>query len=141
MIQKKDGFTLIELMVVITIIGILVSYGIPSYERYVVKSKRTAAQSALLKLAASEEKHNANYNQYTINISGSGTDGNSLGLGTAEFMQASDNYSYAITGVNGYTISATAKAGTSQVKDNYGINCTNISLNSLGQKVPLACWR
>ena len=39
--KNKNGFTLIELMIVIAIIGILVAVGIPSYQQYILKAKYT----------------------------------------------------------------------------------------------------
>ena len=39
--KKHNGFTLIELMIVIAIIGILVAVGIPSYQKYIIKAKYT----------------------------------------------------------------------------------------------------
>lgn len=140
-IIKNKGYTLIELMIVVVIVGLLMAYAIPNYQRYVIKSKRTQAQSALLEIAAAEEKHNANYNTYTTVLAGTGTDGNSLGLGNADFLQQASFYNYAITSANGYTITATAKANTSQVDDNFGIDCTSISINALGQKTLLGCWQ
>lgn len=91
-------------------------------------------------IAAAEESHNANYQQYTLVTNGAGNDGNSLGLGAAEF-QTSENYTYTVTAANGYTITADAIATSSQNNDNFGIDCTSLTLNSLGQKTPLACWQ
>ena len=139
--RKTSGFTLIELLVVIVIIGTLVAYVVPSYQRQVIVSKRTEAKNAILQIASAEEKHNATYNTYTAVIGGSGTDGDSLGLGSAPFM-TSVNYTYSIALANatGYTITATA-IGSTQVNDNFRFNCTTLTLNALGQKTILGCWQ
>lgn len=54
--MKKNGFTLIELMVVVAIIGILAAIAYPSYTNYSLKVHRTAAQKALEGLAMAMEK-------------------------------------------------------------------------------------
>ncbi|MDP2506237.1 MULTISPECIES: type IV pilin protein [unclassified Oceanobacter] len=59
------GVTLIELMVTITIIGILFVVGIPSYNNYVVKTNRNAAASCLLEVSQSLEKRYAAATAYT----------------------------------------------------------------------------
>ena len=78
--RRMNGFTLIELLIVITIVGILAAVAIPSYQNYIVKSSRAAAQSELLQLAALEEKIYLNSfpNAYSGNIS-TAYDGTSAG--------------------------------------------------------------
>ncbi len=53
------GFTLIELMVTISIIGVLMAIALPSYRQYVVRSNRVAAQSEMMNIAALLERYRA----------------------------------------------------------------------------------
>ena len=43
--EKRKGFTLIEIMIVVTIIGILLSIALPAYERYVEEAKQKAVKA------------------------------------------------------------------------------------------------
>ena len=58
-----DGFTLIELMITVAIIGILVSIAYPSYQSSIMKSRRVDAQGALMGFANAMERY------YTVNNS------------------------------------------------------------------------
>jgi len=62
--QNNRGFTLIELMIVVAIIGILAAIAYPSYQESVAKSKRADAQGALLSLASALERHFTETNSY-----------------------------------------------------------------------------
>lgn len=62
--KGNNGFHLIELMISITILGILFSIAIPSYFSYIIKSHRLEAQTTLLKLATAMERYHIEHNSY-----------------------------------------------------------------------------
>ena len=59
MCQIQKGFTLIELMISVAIIGIITSIAYPSYQGFIVSTNRSAAQADLMSLAAAMERHKA----------------------------------------------------------------------------------
>ena len=63
--NKRKGFTLIEVLVVIAIIGILAAIAIPQFASYRKKAQNSAAQTALRNLATSEENYYVAHNAYT----------------------------------------------------------------------------
>ena len=66
--QNKDkGFTLVELMMVIAIIGIIASIAIPNYSEYMTRTKRTEAIGLLSDIAARQERFLAQNNRYITN--------------------------------------------------------------------------
>ncbi|HEY6880276.1 MAG TPA: prepilin-type N-terminal cleavage/methylation domain-containing protein [Polyangiales bacterium] len=62
--RRPEGFTLIELMIVVVILGILAVVAIPSYRSYVYRSKTTEAIGFLGEIKSRQEAYRADFGQY-----------------------------------------------------------------------------
>lgn len=69
--KKSKGFTLIELMIVVVIVGVLAAVAIPAYRSFVLKSHRSDAINGLLDAASRQARYYTTYNQYATAMSGS----------------------------------------------------------------------
>lgn len=76
--KKISGFSLIELMIVVAIIGIIVAFGYPVYTEKMIETRRTDAKEALSRLATLQEKIFTECNQYATVLVTTGT-GSSCG--------------------------------------------------------------
>ena len=66
-IKKTAGFTLIELMITVAVIGILAAIALPSYNQYIARAKRAEARAAILQAEGWLERFYTENNQYTNN--------------------------------------------------------------------------
>jgi type IV pilus assembly protein PilE len=113
--RRTRGFTFVELMIGIVIVGVLTAVALPSFLGQLRKSRRAEAVSTLAMLQQAQERYRSSNTAYA----GNGLLTSSLGInGTT----ASGYYTIAITAssASGYTATATARTGTSQARDD---NC------------------
>lgn len=126
--KKYNGFTLIELMIVVAIIGVLSAIAYPSYDSYMKKSRRADAKVGLSKLADKQERYYLQNDTYTNSFA-------ATGLNTSSTSEEG-YYTFSITSsdlVSGFTLTATAIATEAQANDT---GCTVMTLSSTGAKEP-----
>ncbi len=130
------GFTLIELVVAIAVVGILTVMAMSSYQTSVMHSRRTEAKTALNDIASREQRYFSVTNSYTSNPEALGYSSTLTSFGTT-FLVGSGYYYLSVPTVTAaaagtpasFTATATVVPGTSQAKDT---GCTSFSVDSLG---------
>ena len=136
--KMQKGFTLIELMIAVAIVGILAVIAYPSYMQYVTKSNRSAAESFILTVSNKQEQYMLDARQYATALS-------TLNLTTP--AEVSNNYTISVVANNAgtppsYTITATP-TGVQQTRDT---QCANLTIDQTGAKgisgsgLVRACW-
>ncbi|TXF11952.1 type IV pilin protein [Pelomicrobium methylotrophicum] len=119
--KHERGFTLIEAMIVVVVLGILAVIAYPAYTNYIIRASREAAKGELLELASLQEKIYLNSGSYATSITAAYNGRSDGGLGKTSGRTNDGKYTLTITPTAGptqtYTITATPVAGTSQAGD------------------------
>jgi len=136
LMNRQNGFTLIELMIVVVLIGIVAGIAYPSYRNHVVKSNRTAAQGYMMSLSSREEQVMLDQRRYLAAANNAAILA-TVGLAAVP-PEVARFYQVSITVTNtppAFTITATPIAGTAQSNDGA------ITLGSDGTKGPAGKWK
>ena len=131
---RKAGFTLIELMIVVAILGLIAAFAYPSYEDYVVRTKRSEAMAALLNAAQAMERYRVSNYSYALD-----PDPNDITTVFADQVPVDGGTKYydlsIVTTANTYTLTATT-AGSFAGQDG-ALTLTQTGAKTWGAN---ACW-
>ncbi|HLA75231.1 MAG TPA: type IV pilin protein [Gammaproteobacteria bacterium] len=151
--QTQRGFTLIELMITVAIVGIIAAIAYPSYIDSVRAGRRSEAMSALLKIQLDQEKYRANNTSYgSLAACSPAAAGCWVISSTAGTGLTTDGgyYDLSITSPNtsSFTASATAVTAKGQQNDKAnGVTCSPLKVNQDGPILSdggvdkSACWK
>lgn len=132
--EWNRGFTLIELLIAIVILGIIVSIAYPSYQGFILKTRRVDAQTELIKAQVEQSSFRITEPSYSL-------DNNQIGLPVAH-----DFYTFSIVSASAHTylLRAKVKNNSPQVSDLQSCQALYINQNNVktsdGENENASCW-
>ena len=136
--NRSQGFSLIELMIAVVIVGILAAIAIPMYSDYVTRSRRADGQATLMQVAQELERCYTQFSKYN--------DNSCSVVNSGVVSETSDQGFYGISASGGNltesTFTLTATPQNEQADDT---DCTALTLTHLGEQSatgddPDSCW-
>jgi type IV pilus assembly protein PilE len=133
--RKESGFSLIELMVVVSIIGILAAIAVPAYTAYVTRGNRAAARACASEMAQFMERY------YTTNLTYVGA---APALGCQTEGSLDTRYTLSVTGLAQNTYSVLATPIGAQLS--HDTACAALTMDQTGTRTisgsgdPVECW-
>ena len=145
---KQQGFSLIELLIVMVVLGIIVGVGVPGYREYMRRANRADATTALLRIAAAQERFYIQNGTYASNAQLGPAPPLGLGIGNTE----RNFYNLAVVPgpgglATGYFAFAVINGAEAQADDT---RCAGFTINERGQRQAVDdgggdqtdyCWR
>jgi type IV pilus assembly protein PilE len=132
--NKSSGFTLLELMIVVVIVGVLAALALFNYNKYGYRARRADGKEMVMRVASAQERYYTNFNKYADDLTALGFDNKTCGT-----LGASEKCYYVVTTAKGadgtsqtYTLTGTPQAGQA------GDACGNLTITNTGTKAPAA---
>lgn len=127
--RRTRGFTLIELMIAVAVIGLLVAVAYPSYQEHVRKANRAEAQAFLMDVAQRQQQYLLDSRRYADSIA-------ALSMTVPTKVNTNYTVSVALTAGSrpGFTLTAAPKSGSAQAGD------VTLTLDHTGAKTPANKW-
>lgn len=150
-LQPRNGFSLIELLIAIAIVGLLMMVALPAYQDSARKSKRSDAFAAVSAVQLAQERWRANNSTYTTNLAGD-LKVNAPNLytltittptiTTAPVMNPSTGYVVTVEGTGGQAADRQCqKMGVKMAAGNLTYaGCSNCAIADLVYTTTHACW-
>ena len=130
--QNMKGFTLIEVMIVVVIIGILAAVALPAYQEYAARARRADGKTALTDVQLAQEKWRANNIRYPTTLAD---------LNMTATSEAG-HYSITLSNVTSFAFQVNAAPiGTLQGGDRCGTFVVDQSGPDYGAGASQDCWR
>lgn len=124
--KTQGGFTLIELMITVAVIGILTAIALPSYNSQMRKSRRADAQSALMNIASRQQQMLLDTRAYSSALTST--------------VPANVSAHYTVTIAVGTAVAPTFTATATPFGDQAADKCGALSVDQTGTKLPANCW-
>ena len=125
------GFTLVELLITIAVIGVLVSVAYPSYGKYMLKSRRAEAQQALMDVALRQQQLMLDTKKYAESF---GATGATLPASLVPY------YRIDVVGSNTAGVAPTFTATAVRLGTQLADTCPDLTVNQAGVRAPANCW-
>ncbi|GJM12315.1 MAG: type 4 fimbrial biogenesis protein PilE [Pseudohongiella sp.] len=139
---RSSGFTLLELLIVVAIIGILSSIALPAYQNSVLRSGRAEAKSELLQVAADQERYFSNFNTYVDDA----TPLNTPVVAGRDRTTQNGFYAISVAACGAGTIATCFLATATAQNDQAADACTTLTLSDTGARGATGdttneCWQ
>jgi len=127
--RRSDGFTLLEVMLVVAIVGILAAIALPAYLEQLRKSARAEAETVLTDAASRQHQFRVYKRTYAVSLAA---------LNVTPSATLSPKFNFVVAALDGpppsFTVTATAVGD--QAKD----KCPVLTIDSAGTRTPTDCW-
>lgn len=138
---KPQGFTLLELLIVVAIMGVLASIALPAYQNSALRAGRAEGKSELLQVASDQERYFSNFNTYVDDA----TPLNTPVVADRDRTTQNGLYTISVAACGGGALANCFLATATAAGDQTGDACTTITITNTGVRgatgdTVAECW-